>query len=80
MTTLAISVPEWVVKEVIGNKAKNRSARVLELVIKGYMSEQREELNRQNNADGKALSEIPPRDVKAFFEFTGNPNLEEIAY
>jgi len=38
MVIISISVPEWVEKEVIGT-AKNKSSRVMELIIKGHLAE-----------------------------------------
>ncbi len=34
----SISINEWIMKKMIGN-TKNRSGRIEELIIKGYMSE-----------------------------------------
>lgn len=40
MAKLNISMDDWVVDEIVGSAAlKNRSARIQELVIKGYMLE-----------------------------------------
>ena len=34
-----MSMPEWLFKDAIGNNLDNRSKRIVELIIKGYISE-----------------------------------------
>lgn len=43
-----ISLPDWVVNEIIGN-VKNRSGKIEELIIKGYMSEKSKNLAKSEN-------------------------------
>ena len=45
---IALSVPEWVIDDILGN-VKNRSGRILELLIKGHMYEK----DKQNEANTK---------------------------
>jgi hypothetical protein len=51
---LSVSIPDWIIEEVIGNQ-KNISARIQELIIKGYLAEKNKRLNED---DKKALSVI----------------------
>lgn len=37
-TKKSISIPDWVEKEIVG-QTENRSGRIVELIIKGYMAE-----------------------------------------
>ena len=51
---MAISVPNWVINEIIGD-SPNKSSRITELIIKGYLAEKEKRLTKE---DEKALSEI----------------------
>jgi hypothetical protein len=53
MTIVSINVPEWILKDVIGNPI-NKSARISELLIKGYMQEKEKALKdalKSSNTD-----------------------------
>lgn len=44
---LTISVPEWLYKKTIGEENVNRSQRVTELLMKGFLMEQEELIQNQ---------------------------------
>jgi hypothetical protein len=57
---LNITLPEWVVKEILG-KADNKSSRIYELLIKGYMSEKIEMERLKNKSEiSKGINEPLP--------------------
>jgi hypothetical protein len=61
--TIAISLPDWVVTEIIG-ETKNRSQRIEELIIKGYMASlqekgKKEQENELNLFTTRNLDHLP---------------------
>jgi len=66
---LTISLPEWIEDEIL-NKAKNRSARILELVIKGHLYE-RDKQNKANTKGTKcSLLYLKYENIKDFLQLT----------
>jgi hypothetical protein len=59
---LAITLSEWVFKEIIGENTKNRSAKIEEYIIKGYMAEKFEKKSEVSQKEN-AQSEIFTRDL-----------------
>ena len=64
---IAITFPEWVLDEIIG-KQINRSAKIEELIIKGYMSEKFQAKN-EDIKDKNALNEFLARNLNIFARF-----------
>ena len=54
MGTIALSLSDWVIKDIIG-KQKNKSARAEELLIKAYMAEREEIIKKALSDDGKLV-------------------------
>jgi hypothetical protein len=47
-SNINISIDDWILSEMVGDNNNNRSGRIKELIIKGYMYEQNQKENRPN--------------------------------
>lgn len=45
--TFNISLSDWIVREIIGENNKNRSKKIEEYIVKGYMAEREERMRKQ---------------------------------
>ena len=76
---VTISVPEWLYKKTIGEENVNRSQRVTELLMKGFLMEQEELIQNQkfkNKKDSEVLSKDKNGSVaypEQFSAFSFNP-------
>lgn len=72
---MGISLSEWVVDDIVG-RPKNKSQRIEELLIKGYMAEKLKKVQSlQDKNIKKAFSATSPRDLiyNHFQEAIGHP-------
>jgi hypothetical protein len=63
--TLAVSIPQWIIKDVIGISS-NRSQRVQELLIKGKMFEEKQKFENKND---NGITGIQSWDLNKFGRF-----------
>jgi hypothetical protein len=67
-----ITLPSWILSEIIG-ETKNRSGKIVEYIIKGYMAEQEKRvLFNSINKEKSALSKFLTDNLPYYLKFPEN--------